>query len=110
MLKADRYLVDVKEITEILIRHSDIHEGHWGIFFEFGLAGGNISLAPPPEEHVQPAAIVLVQKLGIQRFDQPNPLSVDAAAVNPVKLAPPPNRPSRKIILREGEQPGQKEE
>lgn len=85
MPQIDRFHFELKEITEILIKQADIHEGFWGIFFEFGLGGANVNVAPPPEERVVPAAIVPVQKFGIQRYDQPNPLTVDAAVVNPRK-------------------------
>lgn len=97
----DRYHIDFKEMTELLIRHSSVHEGHWGIFIEFGLGAANVNVAPPPEERVLPAAIVPVQKIGIQRFDQPNPLTLDAAVVNPVQQAPTPKEdlPLRKLKL-----------
>lgn len=68
-----------KEIAEILIEKEGITEGFWGIFIEFGLAGGNVQFAP---ETVLPAAIVPVKKIGIQRFDEPNPLTVDASSTS----------------------------
>ena len=75
-----------KEVAEALIRHSDIHEGLWGLYVEFGLAGANIGAAPGGD--LNPAAIVPIVKLGLQRFEQPNNLTADAAIVNP------PQKPS----------------
>lgn len=71
-----------KEIAEILIKKSEIHEGFWGIFVEFGLGAGNINHGPGGDE-LLPAAIIPVIKIGIQRFASPNNLTVNAADVNP---------------------------
>jgi hypothetical protein len=71
---------DYKEIAELLVKKQEIHDGHWGIYFEFGLAAAN--LGPSPEE-LRPAAVVPILKIGIQRFDEPTNLSVDASIVNP---------------------------
>jgi len=67
-----------KEIAQWLMEKSGIKEGHWGIYLEFGLNGANLELAPG---NMSPAAIIPVLKIGIQRFDTPNPLTVDAARV-----------------------------
>jgi hypothetical protein len=73
-----------REVAEALIRKHDLHEGLWGIYVEFGLQGANIGASPDKSEML-PAAIVPVVKLGIQRFDEANSLTVDAAKVNPPK-------------------------
>lgn len=70
-----------KEVAEALIRYNDIHEGLWGLYVEFGLAGANIG--PGPGEDMNPAAIVPILKIGLQRFDKPSNLTADAAEVNP---------------------------
>ena len=70
-----------REVVEALLRYNNIHEGLWGIYIEFGIAGANISFGPAKE--LTPAAIVPIAKLGIQRFEEPNDLTVDAAKVNP---------------------------
>ncbi len=64
------------------MKQLDIHEGLWGIYLEFGIMGANIPTSPDGKT-VVPAAIDIVQKIGIQRFDSPNNLTVDAAQVNP---------------------------
>ena len=73
-----------KEITKVLLKDQGIHEGFWGIVFEFGLMGGGIAF-PPLGNAVIPAAIVGIPKIGIQRFDIENPLTVNAAEANPPK-------------------------
>lgn len=85
MPKIEKRLVfEMKELAEILVKHTDIHEGHWGLAIEFGLGAANINVGPA-EENVLPAAIIPVQKIGIQRFDKPSSITVDAAVVNPAK-------------------------
>ncbi len=70
-----------KEVTEALIKAAGIHEGIWGVYIEFGIAGTNIE---QPDGFI-PAAIVPISKIGIQRFTEPNGSTVDAAKVNPVR-------------------------
>jgi hypothetical protein len=70
-----------KEITESLIKRRDIHEGLWAIYFEFALGTGNV--AGPAKDTLVPAAVLPVLRIGIQKVDKPNPLTVDAAVVNP---------------------------
>jgi hypothetical protein len=69
-------------VVEALIRYNDLHEGLWGIYIEFGLGAANLGQGP---EDILPAAIVPVKKIGLQRFDEPNNLTVDAAEANPPK-------------------------
>ncbi len=53
-----------------------------GLYVEFGLTAANINTSLDGAA-LQPAAIALVQKIGIQRFETANNLTVDAAQVNP---------------------------
>lgn len=80
---------EYKEMTELLIKQADVHEGLWGIAIEFNLAVANVSatmgVGPIDMTNLLPAAIAAVKRIGIQRFDQPNNLTVDAAQVNPAK-------------------------
>jgi hypothetical protein len=71
-----------KEIAEALVRLKDIHEGLWGVYLEFGIAGANV--VNSADNTLTPAAVVPVLKIGIQRFPESNSLTVDAAEVNPL--------------------------
>jgi hypothetical protein len=73
-----------KEVAEALIRYHEIHEGLWGISIKFGIQGANIGSAPGGE--LAPAAIVPVLNIGLQRFEKPNNLTVDASVFNPPGL------------------------
>jgi hypothetical protein len=87
MAEAKNYIFTYQEIAAALVKAQDIHEGLWGVYLEFAIAGANIPNGPGSEMLV-PAAIVPVVKMGIQRFDRPNSLTVDAAEVNPSPTMP----------------------
>ena len=72
-----------KELAELLVRDRGITQGHWGVYVKFGLQAGNVG--PTPTD-IMPAAVVPILELGIQRFDEPNALTIDAAKLEP-KLA-----------------------
>ena len=84
MPESERYLFNHKEITELLIKHQNIHDGHWTIAIEFALSAANISTGPN-DPTLYPSAIVPVRQIGIHRVEKPNPLSVDASEINPLK-------------------------
>ncbi len=69
-------LLDIKLLTELLIRHYGIDSGYYELVVEFGFATGR---AGPSEEEIMPTAFVGVRRLGLVRVDQPTPMSVDAA-------------------------------
>lgn len=75
------------EIAEVLVKRQDIHEGLWGIYVKFGIGAANVPGGPEEgsteKGNILPAAIVPVLELGIQKFDAPNSLTVDASRVNP---------------------------
>jgi len=80
--ETNQIIFDHKEVAEALIRKHGIHEGLWGVYFEFGF--GALNLGDEATKILTPTAIVSVKKIGIQRFPEENNLTVDAAKVNPV--------------------------
>jgi hypothetical protein len=82
MAEVRSYTLEYPELVEILIKKLDLHEGLWGIYLEFGFGAANMPTAPDGKAFV-PGAVSLVNKIGIQRFESPNNLTVDAAVVNP---------------------------
>ena len=97
MAETNAITFEFKEVVESLIKKQGIHEGHWGIYFEFGLSAGN---GGPSASELRPVAILSIQKIGIQRVLEPTNLSVNAATVNPLKAArkEPPAPPKKKLI------------
>jgi len=79
MGQAQQYIFTYQELAELMVKKQGLHEGHWGIYLEFQLTGTNVQ----NKEKMTPAALLMVSKVGLQRFDKETPLSVDAAVVNP---------------------------
>jgi len=71
-----------KELATALIKHQGIHEGIWGLTIQVGIQAGNIQAGPSENDTVL-GIIIPLQKIGIQKQDKPNPITVDAAKVNP---------------------------
>ena len=94
MPEADRLLFDLKELAAVLVKSQDIREGLWGIYVEFGLAAANVPTAPG---QITPAAINFVQKIGIQKFPEPNSLTVDAGQADAPKE---PKTEAKKVVAR----------
>jgi hypothetical protein len=82
MAEAQNYIFSFKQIAEALVKAQGIHEGLWAIYVEFGIGAGHIP-AGLNTETILPAAVIPIVKMGIQRAEQPTPLTVDAAEVNP---------------------------
>jgi len=69
-----------KEVVEALLKQQQIHDGIWGIYVKFGIKAANVGMS---DSDLMPAAIVPVLEIGLQKFENENNLSVDAAKVNP---------------------------
>ena len=95
MPEIKNYTFEHTELAEILIKQLDIHEGLWGVYIEFGFGAANVGNSPDPKT-VMPAGLSFVNKIGIQKFDAPNNLTVDAAQVNPAKIGHPAMKLGRK--------------
>jgi hypothetical protein len=82
MPEATQIVFKHKELAELLVKSQGIHEGIWGLFLRFGIGGSNVG---PSEADLNPAAIVPVLEIGLQKFEKETNISVDAAKVNPKK-------------------------
>ena len=82
MSESEKMTLSHSQVTEALIKYNNIHEGLWGLYVEFGIAASNVGPSP---DQLNPAAIVPVLKIGLQKFDKPNNMTADAAVVNPPK-------------------------
>jgi hypothetical protein len=79
---ANQYSLSNRELTELIIKASDVHEGNWYLMVTFGFGALN---AGQNEDDVVPTGLVSVQNIGIHRADEKTPAAmvVDAAQVNP---------------------------
>lgn len=80
MAESSMILFGFQELAEMMVKQQDIHDGLWGIYIRFGIGAANAADATGT---FYPTALVPVKELGLQRFDAPNNLTVDAAEVNP---------------------------
>ncbi len=78
MATPKQFTMSLKEVAEVLVKHVGATSGHWGLYVRFGLGATNIVHA---DGELHPAALVPVLELGVQEFEQPNSLTVDAAEV-----------------------------
>jgi hypothetical protein len=74
--------LDAKQVTELLVRHHDLHEGKFDLLIEFRLTIGAIGTSPT---EALPGVAVGIAKLGLARALQPGASTVDASVVNPLK-------------------------
>jgi hypothetical protein len=94
MAEAKQIGFTYQELAELMVRQAGIKEGLWGIYMRFGIAGANVGQSP---DDVSPAAIVPVVEIGLQRFEEPSRLTVDAAEVAKA-AASRPDKPTRKAV------------
>ncbi len=78
------------ELTEILIKYKNIHEGLYNLSLEFQFAIGSVG---PTPELICPGAMIGVSRFGLSKTEKAktNIHTVDAAKVNP-----PPKKRARK--------------
>jgi hypothetical protein len=82
-----------REIVETLIKKQGLHSGIWALFVRFGLAASNIG---PTESEVNPAAIVPIVEMGLQKAEKESNIAVDAAKVNPKSQESKPGKTKKK--------------
>jgi len=76
MAEAQQIVFNYTELVELMLEKQGITEGLWAFYAKFGLAAANVGPGP---ESLQPAAIIPLLEVGIQRADQATSLTVDAA-------------------------------
>jgi hypothetical protein len=81
MAEATQLMYSHKELTALLLRDQDIHEGLYDLALEFQLAVG--AVGPQPDAAV-PGVMVGVARIGLNKAPQKGPHTVDAAEVNPL--------------------------
>lgn len=92
MAEPIHHVLTHRELTELLIKHYDIHEGFWAIAIEFRM-GATLAGINEEEERI-PSAMVGIGKIGIQSTVPESPIAVDAAKINP-DPSPGKNKPSK---------------
>ena len=77
MAEAQNIVYEHREITQLMLKDQGIDSGHWAIYLTLKFKAGNID-----EEGVtQPAGVVMVTGVGLQRVPEDMPLAVDASKI-----------------------------
>ena len=71
---------ELREITELLIKHHGIHDGLYDLSFEFQIAIGGVGIDSSPPV---PGAMFGIRRIGISKAAQPGISTVNAEEVNP---------------------------
>lgn len=80
----DRLVLSWQDVAIALVKAKGIHEGHWRAAVNFApVLGINTNIATKQGPVHLPAAILPVAGFVLMRDEEPGPLSVDAAQVNP---------------------------
>jgi len=85
MADVTQYTLPLRELIELIIKNSDVHDGIWSLAVGMQVTTG--SFGPSPDQSF-PGAALAVNQIGIQRMDPSAPINpgsivVDAAKVNP---------------------------
>ena len=86
-----------KELVTLMLKQQGIHEGVWALFIRFGLNATNVGGS---SDDLRPTALVPVMEIGIQKAEQENNVSVDAAKVNPRQSESKPTISPRAVSKR----------
>lgn len=85
---------ELKEITELLVKHHGLHDGLYDLSLEFQIAVGAVG---PDPSSVIPGVAVGIRRIGIIQAEKTGPSTVDAAEVNPQKrISPTSKKPGAK--------------
>lgn len=76
-------MLSLRQMTEVLIKHLDLHDGLYNLLIEFQIGVGAVGPAP---ESVLPGAMFGVSRIGLSKTnpDKKNIHSVDASEINPI--------------------------
>lgn len=85
--------LSIREITELLVRHHDLHEGLYDLMTQYHIGSGGVG--PVPGE-LLPGLMIGLARIGLVKVPIAGPNSVDASQVNPARTAPRKKRPARK--------------
>ena len=78
------------ELTEILIKHKDLHEGLYNLSLEFQIAVGAVGPSP---ELISPGAMIGVSRIGLSKTEEEK---ANIHTVNAAKINPAPKKRPRK--------------
>ena len=75
---------ELREITELLVKHQGLHEGLYDLAIEFQISVGAVG---PDPASIVPGAIFGIKRIGIMKTEKAGLSTVDAAKVKPSSQA-----------------------
>lgn len=75
-------MCSLPELGTLLLKEKNIHDGLYEVSVEFQVAVGAVG---PDDKSVLPGAVIGVKRIGLRKVEEKNPLTIDAAVVNPKK-------------------------
>ena len=94
IIPAPQAILPLEDVTSIIIKHRDLHEGLYNLAFQFQIAVGAVGPSP---DTVVPGAMIGVSGVGLEKVPSAGPHTVDAATVNPAPHEGP-KRPKSNVI------------
>ena len=87
MAEPTQYMFTHQEVVTALIRQQGLHAGKWRLSINFAFTASNVG---PSEADLNPAMLVAVNSIGLQRAEENDVsnLCVDAATVDAPTAAP----------------------
>lgn len=70
---------DLREITELLIKHHELHEGMYDLAIEFQIAVGGVGM---DSSSILPGVMLNIRRIGLTKATKIGLTTVDAAEVN----------------------------
>lgn len=83
----------LNELTALLIKHFDHHEGRYDLAIHLQIATGAIG---PDKDNLLPGAMLGIAGVGLKRVETLGSNTLDAADVNPAPKAKPKAKPKTK--------------
>lgn len=84
--------LSIRQLTELLVRHLDLHDGLYDLMTHFSIGTGPVG---PSLNELSPGLMVGLTGVGLIKVPTAGPNSVDAAQVNPGP-APAPASPRKR--------------
>ena len=74
--------LSLRDLAGVLVKHYDLHEGHFDLLVEFQIGMGAVG---PDPTALTPGAMIGVSRIGLMPSKTDGHTTVDAAIVNPAK-------------------------
>lgn len=74
--------LSMRDLAGVLVKHYDLHEGHFDLLVEFRIGTGPVG---PEPAALTPGVMIGVSRIGLMPSRADGPTTVDAAIVNPAK-------------------------